>query len=175
MKTLSDVLLPWKEKDQRKSKQDTVSHVTVEMIRNKLNELSYECKTGPIKHRRGAPTKEDLQTVVEHFMKLFDVEDTSGTFARMNDIYVKNSEMSNVLHTLKDLLGLGKLNFYRLFKWVGLALLTVMNFLMGFFYQLARNLYFARLLVQSKESKESNDNSADLNVSFKADPTFPDL
>ena len=79
------------------------------MIRNRLNELSSECKTGPIKHRRGNPTKEDLQTVIDHFMKLFDIEDISGTFARMNEIYVKNSEMLNVQHTISDLLGLGKM------------------------------------------------------------------
>ena len=46
--------------------------------------------------------------IVEHFMKLFDVEDLSGTFARMNDVYVKHSEMANVLHTVRDLLGIGK-------------------------------------------------------------------
>ena len=104
---LSEMLLPWKQKDVRRSKQENPDRITVEIIQNQLNELSYECKTGPIKHRRGAPSKEDLQTVVNHFMKLFDIEDVSGTFARMNEIYVKNSEMLNVLRTLSDLLGLG--------------------------------------------------------------------
>lgn len=108
VKDLSELLLPWKQKDLKKSNKAIISsHVNVDVIKKMLNELSYECKTGPIKHRRGTPTREDLQTVVEHFMKLFDVEDVSGTFARMNDIYVKNSEMLNVLHTLSDLLGLG--------------------------------------------------------------------
>ena len=79
----------------------------MEAIRIQIRSLADECKTGPIKHSRGMPSKEDLQNVVEHFMKLFDVENVAGTFARMNDIYVRNSEMVNVLHTLKDLLGLG--------------------------------------------------------------------
>jgi len=105
---LSEMLLPWKQKDFRRSKQETPDRITVETIQNMLNELSNECKTGPIKHRRGTPSKEELQTVIDHFMKLFDIEDVSGTFARMNEIYVKNSEMLNVLHTLSDLLALEK-------------------------------------------------------------------
>lgn len=109
MSKISDLLLPWKQKNLKKSKQDITSHVTVEQIQGMLNEMCHECKTGPIKHRNGPPRKEDLQTVVEHFMKLFDVEAVSGTFARMNDVYVKNSEMSNILHTLSNLLGLGEL------------------------------------------------------------------
>ena len=108
MTNLSELLLPWKQKAVRKSKKETPSHITVELIQKRLDDLSFECKTGPIKHRRGMPPKEDLQIVVDHFMKLFDVGDISGTFARMNEIYVKNSEMLNVLHTLGDLLGLGK-------------------------------------------------------------------
>eukprot|EP00795_Rhopilema_esculentum_P014473 gene14473-5535_t len=106
---LSDNLLPWKQKDSKKSQSHAVSgKVSMETIRIQIRSLADECKTGPIKHSRGLPSKADLQNVVEHFMKLFDVENVAGTFARMNDIYVRNSEMVNVLHTLKDLLGLEK-------------------------------------------------------------------
>ena len=82
------------------------------MIQKQLDELANECETGPIKHRRGTPSKDQLKEVVEHFMRLFDVEDISGTFARMNDVYVKHAEMANVLHTVRDLLGIGKFNCY---------------------------------------------------------------
>eukprot|EP00112_Aurelia_sp_Birch-Aquarium-sp1_P007297 Seg1794.9 transcript_id=Seg1794.9/GoldUCD/mRNA.D3Y31 product="Centrosomal protein of 70 kDa" protein_id=Seg1794.9/GoldUCD/D3Y31 len=105
---LSDMLLPWKPKDLKHPNRTVPDSVTIETIKNQLHVLAEECKTGPIKHRRGAPGQDELRHVVEHFMKLFDVDDVTGTFARMNDIYVKNSEMSNVLRTLKDLLGLEK-------------------------------------------------------------------
>lgn len=108
---LSDMLLPWKPKDLKHPNRTVPDSVTIETIKNQLHVLAEECKTGPIKHRRGAPGQDELRHVVEHFMKLFDVDDVTGTFARMNDIYVKNSEMSNVLRTLKDLLGLGKYVF----------------------------------------------------------------
>ncbi len=104
------MLLPWKSKDQRSSQlqEKSRAQITVADLQRQIETLLEECKRGPIKHRRGTPNKEELIHVVEHFMKLFDVEDISGTFARMNDIYVKHSEMANVLHTIKDLLSLGK-------------------------------------------------------------------
>ena len=105
------MLLPWKPKDLKHPNQTVPDNVTVQTVKDQLHVLAEECKTGPIKHRRGPPGRDELQHVVEHFMKLFDVDDVSGTFARMNDIYVKNSEMINVLRTLKDLLGLGKYVF----------------------------------------------------------------
>ena len=110
------MLLPWKPKDLKHPNQPVPEPVTIGSVRNQLHVLADECKTGPIKHRRGPPGRDELQHVVEHFMKLFDVDDVTGTFARMNDIYVKNSEMINVLHTLKDLLGLGKYIFGSLYN-----------------------------------------------------------
>ncbi|EDV27837.1 uncharacterized protein TRIADDRAFT_53930 [Trichoplax adhaerens] len=47
-----------------------------------------------------------LQTVVQHFQKLFDVKTLSGVFTRMNDIYVKLNETYNILHSLRETLGL---------------------------------------------------------------------
>ena len=49
-----------------------------------------------------------LQSIVQHFQKLFDVKTVSGVFTKMNDIYVKLNETYNILHSLRETLGLGQ-------------------------------------------------------------------
>ncbi|XP_038076662.1 uncharacterized protein LOC119744669 [Patiria miniata] len=44
--------------------------------------------------------------MVAHFQKLFDVPTEGGVYTRMNELYSRVGEMQNVLHSLKDILGL---------------------------------------------------------------------
>lgn len=47
--------------------------------------------------------------MVAHFQKLFDVPTRDGVFTRLNDVYNRLGELMNVLHVLKDILGLGEI------------------------------------------------------------------
>ena len=53
------------------------------------------------------PSRSVLENIVQHFQTLFDVPNTAGVYPRMNQIFTKLGEVHNVLHTLKNLLGLG--------------------------------------------------------------------
>ena len=54
------------------------------------------------------PSRSVLENIVQHFQTLFDVPNIAGVYPRMNQIFTKLGEVHNVLHTLKNLLGLGK-------------------------------------------------------------------
>ena len=45
--------------------------------------------------------------MVAHFQRLFDVPTEGGVYTRMSELYVRVGEMQNILHSLKDILGLG--------------------------------------------------------------------
>lgn len=47
--------------------------------------------------------------MVSHFQKLFDVTSLSGVFPRMNEVYTRLGEMSNMTRNLRDVLELGDL------------------------------------------------------------------
>ncbi|XP_007901248.1 centrosomal protein of 70 kDa isoform X2 [Callorhinchus milii] len=51
-------------------------------------------------------SKQPLEAIVSHFQKLFDVTSLSGVYPRMNEVYSKLGEISNVMRSLKQLLGL---------------------------------------------------------------------
>ncbi|XP_022085003.1 uncharacterized protein LOC110976223 [Acanthaster planci] len=44
--------------------------------------------------------------MVAHFQRLFDVPTEGGVYTRMNELYSRVGEMQNVLHSLRDVLGL---------------------------------------------------------------------
>lgn len=50
----------------------------------------------------------EAEEMVAHFQKLFDVPTKEGVYTRLNDVYSRLGELMNVLHVLKDILGLGK-------------------------------------------------------------------
>lgn len=47
--------------------------------------------------------------MVSHFQKLFDVTSLSGVFPRMNEVYTRLGEMTNIMRNLQDILQLGTL------------------------------------------------------------------
>ncbi|XP_064594792.1 centrosomal protein of 70 kDa-like [Liolophura sinensis] len=51
-------------------------------------------------------SKQQLKDIVSHFQMLFEVPHIAGVFPRMNDLYTKYGEVQNVLHTLRNILGL---------------------------------------------------------------------
>nr|XP_006821658.1 PREDICTED: centrosomal protein of 70 kDa-like [Saccoglossus kowalevskii] len=59
--------------------------------------------------RKGTSDKvpsHQLQSIIAHFQTLFDVDGLDGVYPRMNEIYTKLGETHNVLHTVRELLGL---------------------------------------------------------------------
>lgn len=48
----------------------------------------------------------EAEQIVSHFQRLFDVPSREGTYTRMTEVYHRLEELSNILHTLKSLLGL---------------------------------------------------------------------
>ncbi|CAG06646.1 unnamed protein product, partial [Tetraodon nigroviridis] len=53
-----------------------------------------------------SPTKYTLSSMVSHFQKLFDVTSLSGVYPRMNEVYTRLGEMTNMTRNLRDVLGL---------------------------------------------------------------------
>lgn len=47
--------------------------------------------------------------MVSHFQKLFDVNSLSGVYPRMNEVYTRLEEMTNMTRNLRDVLELGDL------------------------------------------------------------------
>lgn len=47
--------------------------------------------------------------MVAHFQKLFDVTSLSGVYPRMNEVYTRLGEMTNMTRNLRDVLELGEL------------------------------------------------------------------
>lgn len=45
--------------------------------------------------------------MVSHFQNLFDVTSLSGVFPRMNEVYTRLGEMTNMARNLRDVLELG--------------------------------------------------------------------
>ena len=81
---------------------------TVKRLKEVLDSLSQDERTGPAKIRGGAePSLEQLKSIIAHFQKLFDVNTLSGIFPRMNEIYMRLGETYNAMHTLRELLDLG--------------------------------------------------------------------
>lgn len=56
-----------------------------------------------------SPTKHTLSSMVSHFGKLFDVASLSGVYPRMNEVYTRLGEMTNMTRNLREVLGLGDL------------------------------------------------------------------
>lgn len=56
-----------------------------------------------------SPTKYTLSSMVSHFQKLFDVTSLSGVYPRMNEVYTRLGEMTNMMRNLRDVLELGDL------------------------------------------------------------------
>lgn len=46
---------------------------------------------------------------MSHFQNLFDVTSLSGVFPRMNEVYTRLGEMTNMARNLRDVLELGDL------------------------------------------------------------------
>ena len=56
--------------------------------------------------RNNPPTME--QKIIKHFMKLFEISNVNGIFAKMNSIYIELNEMKNFINTLKSMLNIEK-------------------------------------------------------------------
>ncbi|XP_033624133.1 uncharacterized protein LOC117287739 [Asterias rubens] len=54
----------------------------------------------------GPPPNTEHGKMVSHFQRLFDVPTDGGVYTRMNELYVRVGEMQNIIHSLKDILGL---------------------------------------------------------------------
>lgn len=53
---------------------------------------------------------------MSHFQKLFDVASLSGVYPRMNEVYTRLGEMTNMTRNLRDVLDLGDLQLEIRFK-----------------------------------------------------------
>ena len=100
---------PWKRIDEL-FPQDNEYSVTVEDIRNALEKITTdEDRAKPRDLQEDNPTSvEQLQSIVAHFQKLFDVKSIVGVFPRMNEVYTKIGETYNVMKTIREALGLGE-------------------------------------------------------------------
>lgn len=77
-------------------------------LKSTIDSLCQEKRAGPADLRGDRPSKEQLESVVAHFQKLFDVNSVSGVFPRMNEIYMRLGETYNTMNTMRELLNLGK-------------------------------------------------------------------
>ena len=82
--------------------------IVVSHLKNAVDSLCQERRAGPADLQGDRPTTEQLQSIVAHFQKLFDVNSMSGIFPRMNEIYMRLGETQNTINTMKELLSLGK-------------------------------------------------------------------
>ncbi|XP_077996731.1 centrosomal protein of 70 kDa-like [Glandiceps talaboti] len=104
LNNLATSLLPWSPPvfpDPSLDKPTSVSEIRAAVDSLAVQQVHIDRKVSS----KTVPTHQ-LQSIVAHFQKLFDVQTLEGVYPRMNDIYTKLGEVYNVLHTLRDLLGL---------------------------------------------------------------------
>lgn len=82
----------------------------VKELKALVESLSNEDRRARPSDLRGSekPSLEQLQSIVAHFQKLFDVTSVSGVFPRMNELYMRVGEVYNAMHTIRELLNLGE-------------------------------------------------------------------
>ncbi|XP_070549234.1 centrosomal protein of 70 kDa-like isoform X6 [Ptychodera flava] len=101
---LATSLVPWSPPVFPASSLDKPTSVSE--IRAAVDSLAVQtARVEKTKSSKEAPMHQ-LQSVVSHFQNLFDVPTLEGVYPRMNEIYTKLGETHNVLHTLRELLGL---------------------------------------------------------------------
>uniref|UniRef100_A0A3Q3VYA1 Centrosomal protein of 70 kDa n=1 Tax=Mola mola TaxID=94237 RepID=A0A3Q3VYA1_MOLML len=99
---LTGRLTPWQtgEGDHRPAEE-----VKVEDMMLLVNTMLENTATDDEKVLR-SPTRYTLGSMVSHFQKLFDVTSLSGVFPRMNEVYTRLGEMTNIMRNLQDILQL---------------------------------------------------------------------
>lgn len=105
---LSINLLPWKPETMFQPKDN--KPLRVKELKALVESLSNEDRRARPSDLRGSekPSLEQLQSIVAHFQKLFDVTSVSGVFPRMNELYMRVGEVYNAMHTIRELLNLGE-------------------------------------------------------------------
>lgn len=99
--------MPWEPKSKFEHKD---KHIKVKELKTMVESLTqYDRRAGP-KDIQGTekPSVAQLQSIIAHFQKLFDVHTVSGVFPRMNELYLRVGEVYNAMHTIRELLNLGK-------------------------------------------------------------------
>ena len=100
--------MPWESKSKFEVKDK--KSIRVKDLKNMVESLSSHDKRAGPKDVQGSekPSLEQLQSIIAHFQKLFDVNTVSGVFPRMNELYLRVGEVYNAMHTMRELLNLGK-------------------------------------------------------------------
>ncbi|KAK3734814.1 hypothetical protein QZH41_009693, partial [Actinostola sp. cb2023] len=103
---LSIALMPWKPESMFEPKDNKT--LRVKDLKAMVESLSQQDRRAGPHDIKGTekPTVEQLQSIVAHFQKLFDVTTVSGVFPRMNELYLRVGEVYNAMHAMRELLNL---------------------------------------------------------------------
>lgn len=104
---MSENLFPWKSHEDLFA--EASDDVSVDDLRKALDKMTMSDDRAKASELRGdcPVSMEQLQSIVAHFQKLFDVKSILGIFPRMNEVYSRVGEMQNVMKTIKETLDLG--------------------------------------------------------------------
>ncbi|EDO37412.1 predicted protein [Nematostella vectensis] len=99
-------LMPWKPDNMFRA--DDRKPLRMRDLRARIESLAYQGTRALPSELRGSdkPSAEQLQSIVAHFQKLFDVTSVSGVFPRMNELYLRVGEVYNAMNTMRELLNL---------------------------------------------------------------------
>ncbi|XP_064926524.1 centrosomal protein of 70 kDa isoform X1 [Columba livia] len=100
LRKVSLELVPWHTADP----QDNRESVRVEDLQFMVDAILEEIENKEKSSQ--TPSLPTLFAIVSHFQKLFDVNSLNGVYPRMNEVYTKLGEMTNVMRNLHELLGL---------------------------------------------------------------------
>ncbi|XP_009070129.1 PREDICTED: centrosomal protein of 70 kDa, partial [Acanthisitta chloris] len=100
LRKLSLELVPWNTADP----QDNRESIRVEDLQFIVDAILEEIENK--EKNSQTPSLPTLFAIVSHFQKLFDVNSLNGIYPRMNEVYTKLGEMTNVMRNLHELLEL---------------------------------------------------------------------
>ncbi|KFZ65205.1 Centrosomal protein of 70 kDa, partial [Antrostomus carolinensis] len=100
LRKLSAELVPWHSADP----QDNREAIRVEDLQFIADAILEEIENK--EKNSQTPSLPTLFAIVSHFQKLFDVNSLNGVYPRMNEVYTKLGEMTNVMRNLHELLQL---------------------------------------------------------------------
>ncbi|KAG8432163.1 hypothetical protein GDO86_016705 [Hymenochirus boettgeri] len=101
LKKLSEKMLPYQQNDPVQEAPDSVQVEDLKLLVDMIMEDVESRKQDP-----GSLSPHTLQALVSHFQKLFDVPSLSGVYPRMNEVYTKLGELSNMMKSVCCLLGI---------------------------------------------------------------------
>lgn len=99
LKDLTLLITPWKISDESPV-QDEISPTHIKQL---LKNVTADFYKGP------TISQEDTdiyKNIVQHFMRLFDVQKYEAVYTRMHDVYVKHFELVNVFKSMREILHL---------------------------------------------------------------------